>query len=248
MDTRLELDILPQPDDTTCGPTCLHAVYNYYADAVGLGQIIGEAGRLEEGGTLDVFLACHALRRGYRATIYTYNVQVFDPTWFAPGAPDLRERLQSQLEFKHKRKLRLATEGYLEFLSLGGQLRFEDLNPALIRHYLNQGKPILTGLSSTYLHRSAREYGPDCDNDDIRGEPAGHFVILCGYDKDTKQVLIADPLYPNPLAPRHIYYARMDRVICAILLGILTYDANLLIIEPAIRRKGPRNDKPDSSQ
>ena len=32
--------------------------------------------------TLAVLLGCHALRRGYEATIYTFNLQVFDPTWF----------------------------------------------------------------------------------------------------------------------------------------------------------------------
>ena len=26
---RLPLTMLPQPDETTCGPTCLQAVYNY---------------------------------------------------------------------------------------------------------------------------------------------------------------------------------------------------------------------------
>jgi hypothetical protein len=248
MDTRLELNILPQPDETTCGPTCLQAVYNYYGDAIGLDRVIAEAPVLEGGGTLDVFLACHALSRGYRVTIYTYNLQVFDPTWFAPGAADLRDRLRAQLEHKQSPKLRVATQGYLEFLTLGGRLRFEDLSPYLIRKYLNQSIPILTGLSSTYLHRTAREYGPKCDSDDLRGDPAGHFVVLCGYDRATRQVLVADPLYPNPLAHHHRYYARIDRVICSILLGIVTYDANLLIIEPAARRKGAHNDKPDSSQ
>ncbi len=249
MDTRLELDILPQPDDTTCGPTCLHALYQYYGDRIGLGQVIAEAARLEEGGTLDVFLACHALRRGYKVTIFTYNLNVFDPTWFAPGAPDLRDRLRAQMSSKHSRKLRIATEGYLEFLSLGGQLRFEDLNPALIQKYLNRQKPILTGLSSTYLYRTAREYGEQCEHDDVRGEPAGHFVVLCGYDKATRQVLVADPLYPNPLASRRQYLVRIDRVICAILLGIITYDANLMIVEPSIRRPGTAvHEQPDSRQ
>ncbi|MDX9974204.1 MAG: C39 family peptidase [FCB group bacterium] len=248
MDTRLELNILPQPDETTCGPTCLHAVYDYYGDAITLDEVVRQAPCLEGGGTLDVFLANHALSRGYRATIYTYNLRVFDPTWFAPGAPDLRDRLRAQLEHKKSPKLRVATNGYLEFLTLGGRLRFEDLNPYLIRKYLNQGVPILTGLSSTYLHRTSREHGDNCESDDLRGDPAGHFVVLCGYDRATRQVLVADPLYPNPLAHHHRYYARIDRVICAILLGIVTYDANLLIIEPAARRKGAHNDKSDSSQ
>src|SRR5262249_1472255 len=33
---RLQLDILPQPDDFTCGPTCLHAIYRYLGDEVPL--------------------------------------------------------------------------------------------------------------------------------------------------------------------------------------------------------------------
>lgn len=69
-------------------------------------------------------------------------------------------------------------------------------------------------------------------DDDVRGDPSGHFVVLCGYDKDSGTVLVADPLQPNPLSESHIYGIAVERVICAILLGILTYDANLLIIEP----------------
>ena len=29
---ELDLDILAQPDDETCGPTCLHAVYRYFGE------------------------------------------------------------------------------------------------------------------------------------------------------------------------------------------------------------------------
>ena len=40
--TRLSLDILPQPDDTTCGPTCLHAVYRFWGDDLPIERIIRE--------------------------------------------------------------------------------------------------------------------------------------------------------------------------------------------------------------
>src|SRR4051812_18679514 len=161
MESRLTVEILPQPDDFTCGPTCLHAVYRYYRDEIALDQVIREVAYLDDGGTLDVLLACHALRRGYQARIYTYNLHIFDPTWFAAGAPPLAQRLAEQAQHKVAPKLALATEGYLEFLSLGGEVRFEDLTRALIRKYLNRGIPVLTGLSATYLHRSMREYGAD---------------------------------------------------------------------------------------
>ena len=237
METKLRVEILPQPDDFTCGPTCLHALYRYFGDRLPLERVISEVPVLDNRGTLDVLLANHALARGYSARIFTYNVQMFDPTWFDGRAVDLSERLRMQLEHKDSGRLRVATEAYLLFLAKGGQLRFEELTTALIRKYLSREIPILTGLSATYLYRNAREFGPDCKADDIRGRPAGHFVVLCGYDKETRDVLVADPLLKNPLSGTNYYVVSIDRVIGAILLGILTYDANLLIIEPRSKRK-----------
>src|SRR5262249_43377677 len=140
--------------------------------------------------------------------------------------------------------LRIATEAYLLFLERGGELRFEELTTALIRKYLGRQIPILTGLSATYLYGSAREYGPDGRADDIRGKPAGHFVVLCGYNRESREVLVADPLQKNPLARANQYMISIDAVLAPILLGILTYDANLLIIEPRHARKlqGSRAD------
>jgi len=231
METRFALDILSQPDDTTCGPTCLHAVYRYYGDDISLKQVVAEAHPLEGGGTLEVLLACHALQRGYRATIYTYNLKVFDPTWFENSDIDLSAKLQQQIKVKTSKKLKVATTAYLEFLALGGILRFHDLTTALLRKYLKQDKPILCGLSSTYLYHCAREFGPTLDYDDIRGEPTGHFVILCGYDLHNRHVFVADPLM-HPSGKGQLYEVDIDRLMGSILLGILTYDANLLIIQP----------------
>lgn len=235
METHLQFEILRQPDGTTCGPTSLHAVYAFYGDHIALPQVIEEIPSLEEGGTLAAFLGSHALRRGYQAKLYTYNLQLFDPTWFKSVSPDIRAKLEEQLEHKKDRKLRKATRGYQEFLGLGGKVLIEDLNGRLIRAYLDRGIPILAGLSSTFLYRSAREFGFEGEDDDVRGEPAGHFVVLCGYDRKTREVLVADPLYPNPFADNHTYAVSIDRVICSILLGILTYDGNLLIIEPGLK-------------
>ena len=235
LESRLKLEIQPQPDATTCGPTCLQAVYRYYGLDLSLDRVIQEAGRLPEGGTLSVLLACHALEHGLRATIYTYNLQIFDPTWFGPDEPDLAERLEAQRAFKSSERLTLTTDAYLNFLERGGSIRFQDLTPALIRRYLKRSTPILTGLSATYLYRSAREWGPDDEYDDVRGEPSGHFVVLCGYHKEQRRVLVADPWFPNPIAEGHYYQVSIDRLIGAILLGILTYDANFLILEPSRR-------------
>lgn len=233
--------MLPQPDDTTCGPTCLQAVYRFFDDSINIDEVISGVTHLESGGTLAVFLACHALRRGYNATIFTYNLHFFDPTWFhpKPSRQHLREKLIAQAEFKKDNaRLQVATQGYLEFLKLGGKIFFEDLTRTLIRWYLRQSVPIITGLSSTYLYQSIREFGVNGKDDDVRGEPAGHFVVLSGYDKTARTVSVADPYHQNPVAGRHYYWVNIDRVLCAILLGVLTHDANFLIIQP---KKKSRN-------
>jgi hypothetical protein len=149
MKALLPFDIAPQPDEITCGPTCLQAIYRYYQDTISLTETIGEVPMLEGGGTLAVLLACHALQRGYRATIYTYKLQLFDPTWLRLSARQLAAKLRAQAEVKQDAKLQVATQAYLKFLELGGELRAKDLSSALLRGFLHQGTPISAGLSAT---------------------------------------------------------------------------------------------------
>ena len=229
---RLTLDILPQPDDVTCGPTCLQAVYGFYGDPLPIERIIAEVTPLPNRGTLAVLLAQHALERGYGATIYTYNLDVFDPSWFKPGI-DLAERLVAQSQLKDSPRLRFATPAYLRFLERGGKLVYQELSPELIHGILESGRPILTGLSATYLYGCAREVDEEglMRYDDLRGESTGHFVVLYGYHPQTREVLVADPLRENPLVGDQHYSVGIYRLLGAIMMGVLTYDGNLLVLD-----------------
>jgi hypothetical protein len=240
MTSKLYLDILPQPDNTTCGPTCLHAIYRYFGDDISLNQVVSEIPQIDAGGTLAVYLAVHALHRGYSATIYSYNLQIFDPTWANARGEEIGEKLRLQASYKKGDPgLEISTKGYLEFLELGGELRFEVLTAGLIRRYLKRSLPVLSGLSATYLYNCAREYseGNDLIFDDIRGKSMGHFVVLAGYDKQDRTVLIADPFLPNPVGSGQYYRVNILRLVCAIMLGTLTFDGDLLIIKPVPERK-----------
>jgi len=240
MTSKLFLDISAQPDNITCGPTCLHAIYRYFGDTIPLHQVVSEVPQIETGGTLAVYLAVHALRRGYTATIFSYNLQVFDPTWAKARPKEIIGKLKLQSSYKKEDAgLQVSTEGYLEFLELGGELRFEVLTAALIRRYLKRSLPVLTGLSATYLYNSAREYskGNDIIFDDIHGTSMGHFVVLVGYDREDRTVLIADPLLPNPAGSGQYYRVDILRLVCAMMLGTLTLDGDLLIIKPVSERK-----------
>ncbi|GGK67937.1 peptidase-C39 like family protein [Rufibacter glacialis] len=238
------LKILTQPDDSTCGPTSLHAVYHYFKDTVPLDQVISEVSFLEEGGTLAVLLGCHALRRGYQARIYTYNLHVFDPTWFKLSKEKLIANLKEQLIYKSDAKLHVATHAYIEFLRLGGEIFHKDLTLSLLDRYFSKGVPLLAGLSATYLYNCARERTNDRGEaiyDDVRGEPLGHFVVLAGFDNEQEKenVIVADPYQENPLSKNNYYNVPITRLLNAIMLGIVTYDANLLAIEPKITSNQP---------
>jgi hypothetical protein len=250
MTRRLRLSILPQPDDTTCGPTCLQAVYFFHGDRARLADVVAGVRRLPEGGTLAPFLGVHALARGYAAKIVVYDLRVFDPSWFsleAPGAGapavDLQAKLIAQLSVRGGKRLGQETDAYLSFLAQGGQVEHVALSSALLVSYLERGVPLIAGLSATYLYGVPRERPHDDAYDDIDGRPAGHFVVLRGYDSATRMVAISDPLGPSHerLHPygSHEYEVHIERVIGAIMLGVLTRDANLLIVEkPPVQAGG----------
>jgi len=234
----LGFDIQAQPDEVTCGPTCLQALYNFYGDNIPLKQVIKEVKQLRTGGTLAVMLGNHALKYGYKAHIYTYNLNVFDPTWFEYSQKKIIQNLKRQMNFKYKRrKLLVASRAYIKFLESGGQLHNTELDATLIKKYLKQSTPILTGLSATYLYGTPREIPQFDIYDSIKGEPSGHFVVITGYDEEKDCVYIADPMEPNPLGKGQVYTVSFSRLINSIMLGIVTYDANLLIIEPRKKSK-----------
>ena len=254
----LPLDIQPQPDDTTCGPTCLHAVYRYWGDPVSLDAVVESSRQLARHsgrrGTLAVMLGTDALLRGYRATLHTFNLNMFDPSWFPHHRPaeraDLLWKLRAQADARPDADddFRAATESYLRFLRLGGRVTMRDLTSRVIAGYIREGKPILVGLSATYLYRCAREFGPNDDYDDIRGTPSGHFVVLHGYNTRSRVVTIADPLDDNPGFVSRAYTVSMARLVPAIMLGVLTYDGNLLVIEPAQEGTPAAGRSPDGVQ
>ncbi len=228
----LDFDIKAQPDEVTCGPTCLHALYQYYDDKISLPQVIREVKQLKNGGTLAVMMGSHALNRGYHASIYTYNLNVMDPTWFKLSSRKIAENLRRQMRFKVKRrKLLVASNAYINFLESGGKLLSAELDEHLIKGYLKKSVPILAGLSATYLYGTPREIPTTNKYDSIKGEPVGHFAIINGYDINSGSVYLADPMNPNPLKSQY-YSVTFDRLINSIMLGIVTYDANLLIIQP----------------
>lgn len=227
----MRLTILPQPDDVTCGPTALHAVYRHLGLDLSLDDLIGRVRYIDEGGTLAVHLALDALSRGFSAVLHTFNLRIFDPSWAGLESEELVEKLERQLDFKGGSRFVEASRAYQRFLRAGGRVGFEELSLELLEGYFRRGCPVLAGLSATYLYGSPREILVNDRSlrfDDLRGEPTGHFVVLGGIEEG--KVVVSDPYLENPLGRHQHYLVDPSRLLHAILLGVMTYDANILVI------------------
>jgi hypothetical protein len=49
---RLPVEMLAQPDEISCGSTCLHAIYRYWGEQESLSEVVTRTEHLEYGGTL----------------------------------------------------------------------------------------------------------------------------------------------------------------------------------------------------
>lgn len=232
---ELDFEITPQPTETTCGPAALRSLYSYWGLELAVESVIREVAGLAGGGTWAVHLGRDALRRGFLARIYTCDLQLFDPSWFADGAPPLAERLRRQAEIRELPEA-LAEQGsaYLDFLEAGGEVRMEEMSTELLSRYLRRGVPVIAGLSSTWLYRSARERweGEKSVPDDLAGTPTGHFVVVRGIDSARRELFLADPFLHRPYPGRHDYAVPIRRFFNALMLGVVTNDAKLLVIRP----------------
>lgn len=226
-----------QPDDVTCGPTCLRKVYDFYGVEATPEQVLAEIDRNEDGGTLAVFLGISALRRGFRARIYSYDLRIFDPTWFGLDGEALCEKVHARIPHLRDGNSLRAAKAYLSFLGLGGVLAFDELTPSLLKAILDRGHPVLAGLSATYLYRMPRERQVERTSllvdDDVAGEPTGHFVVITGYEHWGRSFVLRDPSEHVPVSHTDRHVVDAHRLVNSILLGDLTYDAVLLELWPA---------------
>lgn len=223
---------LVQPDDTSCGPTCLHSVYRYYRDTRPLTEIVAGTRKNPDGGTLAVLLGIKALQDGYRANLYPLGLRVMDPTWRELKRSALRDKLVQRASAMPTSVLRDEHLAYVEFLDLGGGVHIHELSPDLILGILEREHPIICGLSATYLYRQMRELPDNLEDDDIAGFSTGHFVVLCGYTGGGLHFHVRDPSVHTPFSRNGRYVVAAQRLTNAILLGDATRDAVMLEIWP----------------
>ncbi len=233
----LLLDVPPlrQPDDFSCGPTCLHKVLRTYGDSRSFDEVSARVQREQSGGTLGVFLGQAALDLGYDATLYSYNLRVCDPTWQGLASGPLADKLAARATKVTQPKLRSSIEALARFVRSGGSVRLDELSSELLVSLLDGGHPIVCGLSATYLYQTPRT-NPQGGSDDVGGEPEGHFLVVSGYRQYGRHFVVSDPYRGLPMTVTGTYEVGAQRLLNAILLGDVTYDGVLLVVAPRARR------------
>lgn len=236
---------IAQPDEVSCGPTCLAKVLASYGDPRPVPSLVSRLRRNPDGGTQAVYLAHLAMDLGYKVRLYPFGVRNFDPTWWE--LPD--HALIGRLDARHRvLQAQGATDRTLDTLRAwrdllvrGGKVEFVEPGPKLLVGILAKGRPVICGLSASWLYRESRERPHDNVPDDLAGEPVGHFVVVRGYTGGGLHFHVADPADDLPGAlpadPAELrpgeYPLPADRLIHAVLLGDTTGDAVLLEIWPA---------------
>ncbi len=232
---RLSVPRFEQPDDVSCGPSSLYSVLRYHGTELDFDALRRLVPTNEDGGTLSVYLGLTALRMGYQARLYSYNLHVLDPTWRALDPTALEAKLRARAEGPQAERVRQACSAYADFVHEGGEIDFADLSPELLVRALDRGHPLVCGTNATYLYVDPRERPDDNKADDVHGDPVGHFLVVSGHDgPDT--LYVTDPAPEVPHDAGDAYAVTAQRLINAILLGIVSFDAVLLEVWPL----GPR--------
>jgi hypothetical protein len=175
----------------TCGPSSLQQVMAYYGKKMKLGDIIKDIPMFMDG-TYLAYLAKYAMEAGFKPLIITYNVDIFDPTWFRLSRKSLIKKLRSRSRIrKLDINIRRGCKSYVDYLESGGKLSFNFTTTEIIKKYLKKKRPIIVRLSSTILHDRKRLDLNKDKRDDISGSPGFHFVVVSGYKNG--KFLIVDP-------------------------------------------------------
>ena len=187
----------------SCISACSQAVFGYYGESIAQEEIM-EISENPKRGIALVEAGIFSLKRNYKPLIITNNINIFDPTWFKIDSSKLKLNLKKRAKFVDDLN-QFMIDKYIKFLDLGGEINFETISPALLKNYLSIKVPIIMELASTFLYKLAKSSQPGGFNDAIKGQIEGHGVVIAGFDKKDK-FLIIDPNSKKGPSKKGVYW------------------------------------------
>ncbi len=229
-----------QPTNTTCSPTALSMMLDYYNEDISVDEISSKVPQVysEDGepfGTINQQMATWCISLGYDVALYTFDCQVIDQSWAELSKEKLCERLKARKDGWIVPALEKVwtvayAQAYIDFLKADGELYIQPaVNTKLLYELLAEG-PVLPCLCFNTLYGRGRTSNFDekkSVKDDINGRTWNHSVVIYGYD-EKGNFLVADPIRKPGL-----HVVEPERMIAAISTAQIECD-NLLF---QIRKK-----------
>jgi uncharacterized protein YvpB len=150
-------------------------------------------------GTSIGHIANYFIQQGYKTTIHTTDIQLFDRSWIGKTNEELIELLQQREKYiKHPiygaDVFDVIFDGYISYLKEGGSITFPLIDETYLVKMLEKG-PLFAVVSYNFLNSIPKyKYIKDENKylqDPIQGNPTTHSIVIAGY-KDNK-FYIVDP-------------------------------------------------------
>lgn len=151
-------------------------------------------------GTSLGHIAAHFQKLGLSTILHTSDVILFDPSWKKIDSTNLITKLKARLPhlvhgWYDKTTLTLIVDGYIQYLNNGGQIIFPIIDIPYILKYLKQG-PIYMTVSYNVLNQCSKYDFTKIDTqDDLKGLPSTHAIVISGYSNGTFDIVDPDINY-----------------------------------------------------
>jgi len=220
----LQIPIIQQTeDDKTCGPTCMAMIYRFYGKEISRKQILKDL-KIEKDETTYTFqLARHFQNSDLKVKGIVSHPDITDFSWRDLSHKELIEKIKEWIPFNIKHRWARSALYYLYFLQEGGTIKITSLNNKIIEKALQNNSLILAPLDESWLW-GKRKISGQAKFDDLKGKTTGHFVIICGMDKDKFKII--DPYPTKKEGKEREYWVDKDQVLASILM----WSAELLVI------------------
>lgn len=197
----------------SCGPSSIQQILHYYGIEKSLKEIMNEMKLFDSGGTSsDGAMGDYLLKQGFKVRIYTLDTKMFDPTWFKLSKKDLKKKLMEAHKISRGFK-KYSYNSFIEFLDHGGKIEFKVITLKEIKEILNMIFPLMAGVddSSLYSFKRSRKTFHD---DEFKGKPWGHELVIAGYKKD--KIFVVDPFPRNPFSKDGKYFVDAEKLLANI--------------------------------
>lgn len=188
------ITIAEQPTQVSCGQTALAMLLSYFDDRIAPEELMKDIPMLKtddgkDWGTVIPDLAHWCMRRGYQATLHTFDSQLVHQTWAQLETDAIIHELKTLRDTFVFPTIgthisRTFIDAYVRYLSDGGILIIAPCITLSLIHTLLTNGPFIATVSYANLYTAKG------------GTTATHFVVVYGSDANGN-ILIADPWKDN---------------------------------------------------